>query len=533
MNSFIENSIKAALNDIQTKKYNEAFFKLKKIIEFDQKNIVANFYIGNLYLQEKKYISALNHLELVVTEKPKFSEAYNNLGLVYMQLKNIQKAKKNFEKSIKYKTNFSDPYNNLGILFRNQNNISSAEQYFKKAIEINKYFLNSYINLMNLYERLNELDSLEMIIKKAKENFNKNQIIKLFEGKLNFKKKNYKKVILSMQKLNFAEVNTELEKTRLTLLAKTLEKIGEYKKSFETIKLRNELSLKTFPKNINKLNFLNKVQMRKNFFSKNKVAINQNSNNNQIEPVFLFGFPRSGTTLLNIILKSHPKIQTVEEKMCVEIMINELDNIINNDLKNLDTVSDDNLNYLRQTYKKNVNNYLNSSQSSEVIIDKMPLNLIYIGEIVKIFPNAKFIFSVRNPYDCILSCYYQNFSINDSMANFLTLEDSAKLYDEVISLWKIFNEFSSLKKIVIKYEDLVKDFNTTSNKILKFLNLEWSDHLLNFNKTAKESGLISTPSYDQIIKPIYNDSINKYLKYEEHLNKIKPILQKWVKHFNY
>ena len=80
----------------------------------------------------------------------------------------------------------------------------------------------------------------------------------------------------------------------------------------------------------------------------------------------------------------------------------------------------------------------------------MPLNLIYIGEIVKIFPNAKFIFSVRNPYDCILSCYYQNFSINDSMANFLTLEDSAKLYDEVISLWKIFNEFSSLKKLVIK-----------------------------------------------------------------------------------
>ena len=53
MNSFIENSIKAALNDIQTKKYNEAFFKLKKIIDFDQKNIIANFYIGNLYLQEK------------------------------------------------------------------------------------------------------------------------------------------------------------------------------------------------------------------------------------------------------------------------------------------------------------------------------------------------------------------------------------------------------------------------------------------------------------------------------------------------
>ena len=109
----------------------------------------------------------------------------------------------------------------------------------------------------------------------------------------------------------------------------------------------------------------------------------------------------------------------------------------------------------------------------------------------------------------------QSFSLNDSMANFLTLEDSIIFYNKLMELWNICTSSIEINFHMIKYEDVVSNFNETINNLLQYLNIEWSDEIIKFHETAAKRGLISTPSYDQVNRPIYSESVGRWKNYEK------------------
>ena len=127
----------------------------------------------------------------------------------------------------------------------------------------------------------------------------------------------------------------------------------------------------------------------------------------------------------------------------------------------------------------------------------------------------------------------QQFTPNNAMMNFMNLEDASKFYDLSMSLYKRYYELFNSNIYEIKYEDVVGDFDNSIKKLLKFLNLEWQDELKKFYVTASKRGIISTPSYNQVSKPIYNSSINRWKNYENKLKDVKSILSKWLKEFSY
>ena len=156
-----------------------------------------------------------------------------------------------------------------------------------------------------------------------------------------------------------------------------------------------------------------------------------------------------------------------------------------------------------------------------------------MGEIIRIFPNAKFIVSLRHPCDCVLSCFMQDFELNDAMANFLNLDDAAHLYDAVMNLWTQYTSIFSINYHEVKYENLVKNFEPTVRSILNFLELSWNTSILEYSETAKKRENIATPSYAQVIKPIYSYAIGRWKRYRKQTTNIYPILEGWIKKFNY
>ena len=164
------------------------------------------------------------------------------------------------------------------------------------------------------------------------------------------------------------------------------------------------------------------------------------------------------------------------------------------------------------------------NKKTKTLFYKMPLNIIYIAEILRFFPNAKFIFALRNPYDSVLSCFMQQFELNPAMKNFTSLESSAILYDLVMKLWTIYKNVFSINCHFIKYEDLVTDFEKTTKEIFKFLEIDWSENTKNFHVTAKKRLNISTPSYNQITSPLYSRSIGRWKNYEKEFKGLKNIL---------
>ena len=159
--------------------------------------------------------------------------------------------------------------------------------------------------------------------------------------------------------------------------------------------------------------------------------------------------------------------------------------------------------------------------------------MIHTAEIIRFFPNAKFILAIRNPCDCVLSSFMQSFKLNDSMANLNNLDDSVHFYSEVMELWDVYEKQFKINFHQIKYEEIITNFQSSISNLLNFLQLEWSNEINNFNKTAKNRGLIATPSYDQVNKPLYDSSINRWKNYENKFKNLLTKLDPWIKKYNY
>ena len=567
----LNNNLNAIFEEVNRnlakKEFISAENNLKKILEKNPKNLKALFFLGSVYLELKQFENSKKLLNEVIELDPKIANAHNNLGVVYIKLRDFQKAKEcilksleinpkhldaynylgliyselgEFEnatnitkKSLELNEKFFPGYNNLGLIYKKFEYFSDAEMYFKKAISINSNFTNSYYNLMELYEKTNQGEKLNEVLLEFEKLFKSNPISTLYKSHLLFKKESYQDAIKNLETLSF-ENDTSQEIDRVNLLAKCYDKIDDIDNAFSYFEKTNSLNLENINKEIDKNRFLNKIKIRIDCFEKLKeIKLFSYKKKENFKPIFMFGFPRSGTTLLDTILRSHPMIEVIEEKPATNKLINSLNKLTNNSLININDIDSKKIEEISLNYFEEISSYTKKTDSQKIYIDKMPLNIIYIAEIQKIFPEAKFIISLRHPCDCVLSSFIQNFKLNDSMSNFLNLNDTANLYDLVMKLYTIYKKKISFNFTEVKYENIVTNFNPEIKKILKFLEVQWDDSVLEYQKTAKQRERIFTPSYDQVIKPLYTKSIGRWIKYKSKLSSVYLTLKPWIREFDY
>ena len=203
-------------------------------------------------------------------------------------------------------------------------------------------------------------------------------------------------------------------------------------------------------------------------------------------------------------------------------------------IKNLQNISNKKLQNLADKYFSELSKVIDIKKiNKNIIVDKLPLNIVEARIINLVFPNAKFIFSLRPPLDCVLSSYNQQFKLNNAMINFLDLETTAEMYDKIIKIWKNYKEISTDNIHQIKYEDLINNQQSTLLKLMNFMGLKWDKKLLDSGAINKERGRIRTPTYDQVIQPIYKSSVYRWKNYTNELSKINFKIDKWCKYFDY
>tara|TARA_B110000438_G_scaffold301773_1_gene357572 strand:+ start:218 stop:1942 length:1725 start_codon:yes stop_codon:yes gene_type:complete len=520
----------------QTQKFDEAKKKFEKsiLIQPNHAELCNNF--GATLIEMGEYEKSINYLQNAINVNPNYAQAYNNLGSAFRELKEFKKSISLFEKAIHIQPNLIDSYNNLGIVFKELGDFNKAILYFKKAIEFDAQNIRAHQNLMESYETLNQEKELNQAILNAKKFIKENPIVKLYECVVLYNLNKFSEAKDYLEKISFNDQDLKNESKRVIILANCYDRIGDYNKAYNFFVKANDLSLK-----LRKVNFFDKnrylkiIEDREIFFSKSDIKKWKilKPHRTKPDPVFLVGFPRSGTTLLDTALRSHPLIEVIEEKPIVNKLIDSLNKLSNKGLRNLESITENQVEQLRKIYFDYLDSQIKNKNNSKIYIDKLPLNIVYAGEIFRIFPNAKFIVSLRHPYDCVLSCFMQNFELNDAMANFTNLEDSAKLYDSVMRLWTRYLTMYKIKYCEIKYENLVIDFKPTVNSVLTFLNLPWDNSVLEYSKTAKKRKNIATPSYNQVIKPLYSHASGRWKKYEDKMLNINLALKKWVSKYNY
>ena len=521
----------AVLNELG--KINEGEKFLKNALKINPSSPMALNNLGNILSKKNKDKEAEICYRKAIELKSDFFLAYDNLGSLLSKRGNLIEAEKFIEKAINYNAKFELAYVNLGSIKIDLDKLPEAEELFLTAIQINENYIYAYRNLFRLYEKTNNLKKLKNKLKTLKENKNTINEKLLFQARICFREKDYIKAKNSIDQVSDEWINNTDHQTNLlywSFKAFIEEKVGNYDEAFKCFE-NSQLNLKY--ENFNPKVFQNYIHTyRKNLDNKDFVVENNSLKENEFSPVFLIGFPRSGTTLLDTILRSHPEIDVVEEKP----LINSVEQVIKSKFKysldELHKLNKKDLEILRNHYLEILKNNC-ENKNAKILIDKFPFQTVCLPLINLLFPNAKIIFTHRNPYDTVLSCFQQAFEPNNAMSNFRSIESASLIYDLTMNIWTDYKKKLKMNFITSKYEDLIVDFDKHILKILNFLNINWDENIKNYRNTANKRGKINTPSSSQVIQPIYKTSIEKWKNYEKYFKNSNQYLQKWKIYFKY
>lgn len=255
---------------------------------------------------------------------------------------------------------------------------------------------------------------------------------------------------------------------------------------------------------------------------------------------FLYGFPRSGTTLLDTIFRTHTSIDVAEEKPTLRDTLllayhdgaegprtikwaELIDKFYRTDPVQLQE-------YYYQVLAREMGGELDPEKT---YVDKMPLNTVFARMIKYIFPDALHIFALRDPADVILSCFFQNFRMNESMFQFTDMDRALSTYDKVMSYWVDAEKILDLNLRYVRYENLVQDLKAEVRPVIEGLGYEWEDSLVEFWKTARQREVIRTASAEQVTQKLYTTSAGKWTRYSALQGDTLKPLEKWRKHFGY
>jgi len=245
------------------------------------------------------------------------------------------------------------------------------------------------------------------------------------------------------------------------------------------------------------------------------------------DPVFLFGFPRSGTTLLDTLLMGHPAVTVLEERPALEAACAGL-----GDIDMLSALDAGAIAAARARYFAAVD-ALAPDAAGRLLVDKLPLGMLNAAAAHRLFPRARFIFAERHPCDVVLSCFMTRFDPRGGMANMLDLEDAARLYDIALTHWERCRAMLSLDVRTVRYERMIADVARELAPLADFLGLDIDAAMLDHQRTARGRAHIATPSYAQVVEPLYTRALARWEKYRPHMAAVLPLLAPWAKRMGY
>ena len=245
--------------------------------------------------------------------------------------------------------------------------------------------------------------------------------------------------------------------------------------------------------------------------------------------LFIVGFPRSGTTLTGQVLAAHPDAVVLDEQETLadaaQAFLQDADG-----LGRLSRLDAEGLAPFRRAYQQKV--LALADAEGKVFVDKLPMNVLGLPLIAKLFPEARVLVVRRDPRDVVLSCFRRQFAPGGASRAFFDLGRAAAFYDQVMRLTELYQARLELELMVLRYEDLVADFEPKSREVCAFAGLEWTAGLADF-AAASQAREVATPSARQIRRGLYGEGVGQWRRYREALAPVMPVLQPWIERFGY
>jgi tetratricopeptide (TPR) repeat protein len=494
----------------------DAVVRYRRAVSLNPDHAAAHGNLGVALAAKGRIADAVTHYERALLLSPGQAGIHYNLGIALAAQGKTDEAAAQYRHAIALKPDYADAHNNLGNWYAAQGKSDDAVLHFRRAIAINPDHAEAHNNLGNIFLEKGEFDG-------AMAHYDRAIAIKPADTGAHYHRAEIK--VFQRGDADLAVLEGLARRRDLPVnkapfihlaLAKALEDCGDYPRAFEHLRKGNDLKRSQIrydePAEVKGFRRTSAV------FDRRLFDRFQGQGDPSSVPVFVVGMPRSGSTLIEQILASHPQIHGAGELTDIEIATR---TVLNEGCQPLPypecILGLDGLT-LRRIGQRYLARLPALADGNVRIVDKLPGNFLRIGLIRLILPNARIIHTVRDPIDTCVSCYSKLFAAGQHFTYDLAeLGRYYRRYRDLMTYWK--SVIPPGVMLDVAYEDVVEDLEGQARRLIDYCGLAWDDRCLSFNKTDRP---VKTASAVQIRKPLFRSSLERWRKYE---SGIGPLLK--------
>jgi len=490
----------------------EAAASYRRALELEPAYAAVHNNLGHALLARGRLAEAMASCHRALEIKPDFAEAHNNLGNVLLNIGRLDDAEASYRRALEIKPDFADAHSNLGIALRLQGRTAQAEASCRRALELNPALAPAITVLADAQADKGQFAAAEDLYRRAIAI--EPDLAEAWAGIAYLRKMTGDDAPWLAEAQRIVAKNPAPRKEVLLRYA-----IGKY---FDDVKDFDQAFLHY--QRANELTKLHRIKHDRQQLTQFIDELIQSYGREWVDqarihgaasarPVFIVGVPRSGTSLAEQILASHPAVFGAGELTFWNIASATYQStaprgeVIASILSKLST------DYLRLLEE--------FSADALRVVDKMPTNFMFLGLIHAALPNARIIHMRRNPIDTCLSIYFQDLSAILSCAN--DLGDLAHYYAEYVRVMKHWHSILPAGAILdVPYEGLVDDQEAWSRKMLEFVGLPWDPKCLDFHQSSRS---VVTASKWQVRQKISQSSVERWRNYAKHVGPLLTLLE--------
>jgi len=486
------------------------------ILASQPEHYAANYSLGMLCHEAGRNDLAIPLIRKSVEIRPEISAGLINLGMLLRDEGLLTDSRINLERALVLEPDNATAHVTLGLLLIDLGELELALREIEHALKLEPDNPLTLARLGMLQQIRGETDAAAGCYRK---------VIELTPGNgtahrsLAFLQKQqvYNDDIRRMEE-SFAAPDTS-RKDRMLIgnaLGKAFDDLGQYDRAFEYLSTTNRLQRKSFDYSIEK---------QKAFFKRHKQGLDRvflehckDHMADDTTPIFVVGMPRSGTSLVEQILASHPLVYGAGEVEYSKVLVDAVQGCTQKPFP--ESISGVPPEILRKAAQAYIEKLTLNSGAARRVVDKLPHNFLRIGLFAAVMPNAKIILCERHPMDNCLSIYQHMFGPAHAYATDLSdLGHYYRLYQDLMAWWE---EILPGHMYLANYELMVSDTENQVRKLLDNCGLPFDEACLSFHQTRRQ---VKTPSASQVRQPVYTDSRERWLNYEKHLGPLRVALE--------
>ena len=516
------------------KKAEEAF---RKAIDIKLDWVPALNALGAVLLKQNRAVDAGQFLQRAVSKAPDDPVVRCNLGQAMIALNRLDDACEHFKKAIAVDPTSVAARTGLARAYRGQDRIQDAIAMLREAVAIDPSSELAQYMLAESLERQHETEEAQAAITKALESNPDFPLAIVMQARLERRAGKSGQARARLDSLQDRSLEPQIQAAVDNELGYVLDAMGEYDEAFKHFYKAQKLdSQQEAFRQVPKEAYPEMLEIARSRVTPESVRTWDDPEPDDVStPIFVTGFSRSGTTLIEQMLNAHPSLRSNDERPVLSNVISKLTDLTGSYREYPDVLEDlslEDVKTLRGAYRDRIGEAIGALQEGERFVEKQPLNWINFAMARRLFPDAPVIMMIRDPRDVVLSCFMQDFLPNFLTAHLQNIESAADIYAHAMDLWEYYKETLGQRVLEVKYEELVKDPEPILRKAFELIGVEWDDEVLRYAERARER-MISTPSFEAVTRPLYTSSIGRWKNYEKHLAPILPTLDRFVKLYGY